>query len=113
MPETRSPFLSPPQYDTADPADTDDQRAIEAECDDIKAMLLAKNRAYGSSAFDPVRIFSKASPVEQLLVRIDDKLSRLRTTGLDGAGEDTLGDLIGYLLLLRIAKQRAKAEAGR
>lgn len=39
-------------------------------------MLLAKNAAYGNSALEPVRIFSKADPTEQIRVRIDDKLSR-------------------------------------
>ena len=40
-------------------------------------LLLAKNDAYGNSALDPVRIFSRADPIEQLNVRLDDKLSRL------------------------------------
>jgi heavy metal translocating P-type ATPase len=41
---------------------------IAAECDAIKAMLLEKNAAYGDSALDPLRIFSKADPVEQIKV---------------------------------------------
>lgn len=75
---------------------------IAAECDSIKALLLAKNKAYGNSALDPLRIFSKSNTVEQLNVRIDDKLSRL-VRG-DAAGEDAELDLIGYLILKRIAK---------
>jgi hypothetical protein len=50
-----------------------------------------------------VRVFSKASTTEQLLVRIDDKLSRIKTTGMEAPDEDTLNDLIGYLILLKIA----------
>jgi hypothetical protein len=50
---------------------------IARECDELKAMLLEKNQAYGNSALDPVRVFSKATRVEQILVRLDDKLSRL------------------------------------
>lgn len=77
---------------------------IVSECDTIKAMLLMKNTAYGNSALEPTRIFSQANSVEQLLVRIDDKLSRIRSTGLDtSGGEDAVLDLIGYLILLRIA----------
>lgn len=76
---------------------------IEAECDAVKRMLVAKNDAYGNSALDPVRIFSKADPEEQIRVRIDDKISRL-ARGSD-AGEDVELDLIGYLVLLRIARQ--------
>jgi len=83
----------------------DTQEQIARECDDIKAMLLAKNAQYGDSALDPVRVFSKANTVEQILVRIDDKLSRLARGS--AAGEDVEQDLIGYLVLLRIARKRA------
>lgn len=77
---------------------------IAAECDAIKAMLLRKNAAYGDSALDPVRVFSKADPVEQIRVRLDDKLSRLKRGAPDG--EDVEADLLGYLVLLRIARRR-------
>jgi len=80
------------------------QHAIVAECDALKAMLLEKNRAYGNSALEPVRIFSKASPEEQILVRIDDKINRLMKGS--EAGEDVVQDLIGYLVLLRIARRK-------
>jgi len=53
------------------------QELISAECREVERLLLAKNAAYGNSALQPVRIFSKADAVEQLRVRIDDKLSRL------------------------------------
>jgi hypothetical protein len=86
----------------ASPA-THDQ--IAATCDGIKAMLLAKNRRYGNSALEPVRIFSRATPVEQILVRLDDKLSRLRSAQLD-EDEDVIDDLIGYLVLLKIARTK-------
>ena len=42
----------------------------------VANMLVRKNASYGNSALDPVRIFSRASPIEQLRVRIDDKLDR-------------------------------------
>lgn len=76
---------------------------IVDECDSVKALLLAKNAKYGNSALEPKRVFSKASPVEQLLVRIDDKISRIQTTGTSAPDEDTLMDLIGYLVLLKVA----------
>jgi hypothetical protein len=41
------------------------------------AMLLEKNAKYGNSALEPIRCFSRADPVEQIRVRLDDKLSRL------------------------------------
>lgn len=76
--------------------------AIAARCDAIREMLLAKNAAYGNSATDPVRIFSRASADEQLRVRIDDKLSRLAKGKADAFGEDVVLDLIGYLVLLLV-----------
>jgi hypothetical protein len=77
---------------------------ISDACDKIKKLLLEKNRKYGNSALSPKRIFSKSCATEQLKVRIDDKLSRIANTGLDGADEDTLQDLIGYLILLMVAR---------
>jgi len=68
---------------------------------DIGDLLIAKNEAYGDSALNPVRIFSTTDPLEQLRVRIDDKLSRI-ARGKD-AGEDVITDLIGYLVLYKHA----------
>lgn len=68
---------------------------------DIADMLHRKNVAYGDSAANPIRIFSRCSSTEQLLVRIDDKLSRIaRGDGLIGKDEDVLKDLVGYIALL-------------
>jgi prophage maintenance system killer protein len=71
----------------------------------IEKMLIAKNRAYGDSALEPVRVFSKTDTIEQLYVRIDDKLSRIQR-GYEYPGDDTIFDLVGYLVLLLIAKER-------
>ena len=71
----------------------------------IEDMLVLKNRAYGDSALEPVRVFSKANATEQILVRLDDKLSRL-SKGHEYPGDDTITDLIGYLVLLLIARRR-------
>ena len=73
-------------------------------CDDIKELLIHKNRKYGNSALKPNRIFSKSSATEQLLVRIDDKLNRImKGAGLLATDEDVVNDLIGYLVLLKIS----------
>ena len=77
------------------------QDLISAECREIERVLLEKNTAYGNSALEPLRIFSRADATEQIRVRIDDKLSRLARG--QAAGEDVVLDLIGYLILLRIA----------
>ena len=81
------------------------QNDIVRVCTDISIMLQEKNVAYGDSALDPVRIFSKANAIEQLLVRIDDKLSRF-ARGTAYPGDNDIDDLIGYLVLLKIAKER-------
>tara|TARA_E500000305_G_scaffold107746_1_gene108376 strand:+ start:933 stop:1253 length:321 start_codon:yes stop_codon:yes gene_type:complete len=82
---------------------TGTQLEIAAVCDDVKELLLYKNKKYGNSALEPARIFSKSSAVEQLLVRIDDKLNRIQKgAGLIGEDEDVIMDLIGYLVLLKI-----------
>jgi hypothetical protein len=78
---------------------------ILTSCVAIAQMLIEKNISYGDSALDPVRIFSKSGPIEQLHVRIDDKLSRLMK-GTDMAGDNDIDDLIGYLILLKIAKAK-------
>ena len=82
------------------------QNAIVAVCDNVKNLLLSKKAKYGDSALNPKRIFSRGTPIEQSLVRIDDKLSRIATTGFSAADEDTLQDLIGYLILLKVALKR-------
>ena len=79
--------------------------SIWQACHSIAQMLIEKNIAYGDSALDPVRIFSKSDPVEQLRVRIDDKLSR-PMKGTDYIGDNDIDDLIGYLVLLKIAKEK-------
>ena len=87
------------------------QLEIASVCDQIKDLLLKKNSRYGNSALDPVRIFSNASPSDQLLVRIDDKLSRIkRGAGLVATDEDVINDLIGYLVLLKVSMKTEPAK---
>lgn len=71
-------------------------------CLRIWGMLDEKNRAYGNSALDPVRVFSKAPLGEQIRVRLDDKISRLARG--QAAGEDVVQDLMGYLVLLKVSE---------
>ena len=76
---------------------------ITKTCDGIKALLLSKNEKYGDSALSALGVFSKLNSAEAIKARIDDKLSRISNMGLGYTDEDTLDDLIGYLLLLKIA----------
>ena len=70
---------------------------------EIEDMLISKNEKYGDSVLNPNQIFSKASKIEQINVRIDDKLNRIKNR-TDDEDEDVDGDLIGYLVLRKIAK---------
>jgi len=81
---------------------TQSQQDISQVCDAIRELLLEKNRKYGDSALNPVRVFSKASTLEQIKVRLDDKLSRLKNAQ-DDEDEDVTSDLIGYLILYKVA----------
>ena len=69
----------------------------------LAELLIEKNKKYGNSAIQPKRIFSKASPIEQINVRIDDKLSRIANQQVN-EDEDAEFDLMGYLILKRVFK---------
>ena len=77
------------------------ERDVQPLLMDIQKMLVEKNIKYGNSALHPVRIFSKSDSTEQLMVRIDDKLSRIANSP-DDEDEDVINDLIGYLVLLKM-----------
>ena len=86
-------------------ADSPAHDMIVEECHAIRDMLLEKNKRYGNSALEPLRVFSSASTDEQLRTRIDDKLNRIMNQQLDD-DEDAESDLIGYLILLRIHRRQ-------
>jgi hypothetical protein len=69
---------------------------------EIRELLISKNLKYGNSALEPIGVFSKLSPREGLLIRIDDKLKRIKNGSLEKDDEDVINDLIGYLVLLKI-----------
>ena len=79
---------------------------IARVCDNVKQLLLQKNMQYGDSALSPIRVLSKSGPIEQILVRIDDKLNRIKQGNILGDDEDVIMDLIGYFILLKIALER-------
>ena len=85
---------------------TEVQDMIVDVCNDISDLLLEKNRKYGNSALEPSRIFSRSDAVEQIKVRIDDKLTRLKNQQPD-EDEDIVRDLMGYLVLLQVAQKLA------
>ncbi len=86
------------------------QALIVKKCEEIKELLIEKNRKYGDSALNPKRIFSKANPIAQIDVRLDDKLSRL-ASGQSDEDEDVYLDLTGYLILRMVADEMQKGDA--
>ena len=76
---------------------------------EIKDLLISKNQKYGNSALEPLGVFSKLSAEEGLLVRIDDKLKRIKNGSLEKDDEDVINDLIGYLVLLKIHSNREQS----
>lgn len=77
------------------------QAVIATVCDELKEFLLAKNRSYGNSAFEPIGVFSKLTAREGILLRMDDKLKRIRN-GTAYPGDDNMKDLLGYMVLLAV-----------
>ena len=75
---------------------------IVEECRAVESLLLEKNTAYGDAATNPSNIFSTNSPRASICARIDDKLNRIKNRGINDSTEDTVTDLIGYLILLKI-----------
>ena len=81
---------------------------LDKVTESVTDLLKEKNKAYGNSALNPAHIFSKLDAVESLLVRMDDKIMRIKNKGINDETEDTVTDLIGYLLLLKMAMERKK-----
>lgn len=75
---------------------------IEFACDSLKDFLIEKNKRYGNSALEPIRVFSSTDSEEQIKIRMDDKLSRIRNSKEDR--ENDYLDLVGYLILFMVKK---------
>tara|TARA_R110000744_G_scaffold279186_4_gene391422 strand:- start:22509 stop:22865 length:357 start_codon:yes stop_codon:yes gene_type:complete len=82
------------------------QEKIRKLGQEVIDLLIEKNESYGDSALNPANVFASGNAVDNICCRIDDKLMRIKNTeGFEGFGEDNIKDLIGYLILLRIALQ--------
>lgn len=100
---TETPDTPLPATEINEKPMTTSQDDFAKAVDKLTAILKDKNRKYGNSALEPLRVHSKASPIEQLKVRADDKLSRIQSSQDDDT-EDALLDYIGYMILLYIAQ---------
>lgn len=81
----------------------DTKEKIRGVGQEVIDLLIEKNQSYGDSALEPANVFAGGSAIDNLCARIDDKLMRIKTQGFRGYGEDNVKDLIGYLILLKIA----------
>ena len=79
---------------------------LETFIDSLHKFLYTKNKRYGNSVLEPISIFSKHTNNNQdqalnnILIRLDDKLSRIRNS--DKLRENDVADLLGYLVFLGI-----------
>ena len=72
----------------------------------ITDFLKSKNKAYGNTALNPSNVFSKLDATEAICARLDDKLARIKNKGINDKTEDTVDDIIGYLLLLKMSMEK-------
>lgn len=79
---------------------TDTQREIKTICNSISDLLVYKNKKYGNSAIEPINVFYKQDNKNSILIRLDDKLSRIKNS--DKLRVNDIVDIIGYLVLLLI-----------
>lgn len=87
--------------------DCSTEELILFECEALKHMLLSKNAAYGDAVHQRGPLFD-VDPILGIQARINDKLRRLQNKGINDLTEDSISDLIGYLIHLRIAMIRTK-----
>lgn len=85
------------------------ENTVRSICNEVADMLVEKNKSYGNSALEPINCFYKGDSSTSIRVRIDDKLSRIMR-GNEFQGDDTIKDLMGYLVLLRIATIKDEEE---
>jgi hypothetical protein len=86
------------------------EKQIKQELKQIEKLLIRKNRSYGDYINNPILVFGIQQNKDNLNVqqfaiccRLDDKLARLKNGGITKDTMDTIDDIIGYLIRLKIA----------
>ena len=69
----------------------------------MKDLLLYKNQMYGDSAINPEKIFYKGDSTSSILVRLNDKIGRVKANPDDKPRVNDVCDIIGYCTLLLIS----------
>ena len=75
---------------------------IKQTCDSLNRLLQEKNKRYGNSALEPLEIFNKKSASDGIMVRLDDKLMRVKNS--NELRKNDVSDIMGYLVLLCVDK---------
>ncbi|ERF61707.1 hypothetical protein HMPREF0860_1583 [Treponema socranskii subsp. socranskii VPI DR56BR1116 = ATCC 35536] len=91
----------------------DDTTAREKIIDITEAMrdlLVHKNEKYGNSALSPKHIFYKGNAANSILIRLDDKLGRIKANTDDTPRVNDVADIIGYCTLLLISMGVTRAD---
>ncbi|MGP1459923.1 MAG: hypothetical protein ACTTKL_11575 [Treponema sp.] len=81
---------------------TDTQQKITEITNAMRELLLYKNQKYGDSALKPKRIFHKGNNLSSILIRLDDKLSRVMENNDQLPRVNDVADIIGYCTLLLV-----------
>lgn len=81
------------------------EQKVRKICNSVADLLVEKNKCYGNSALNPLNCFFKGDATTAIKVRIDDKLSRIMR-GKEYGQDDTIKDLLGYLVLLKMSLDR-------
>ena len=79
------------------------QQKITELTEAIRDLLLYKNEKYGDSAINPKKIFYKGDARNAIMIRLDDKLSRIKANTADTPRINDVADIIGYCTLLLIS----------
>lgn len=86
----------------------DVNEALRKEFDRLRDFVISKNNSYNNSLREPNRIFCRLPVKDGILVRIDDKLNRIAKSGINDNTEDTIDDLIGYFVHLKVLLEEEK-----
>jgi len=78
------------------------QQKIDILFNNFGNFLKEKNKRYGDSVINPVKVFSKVEPTNKACIRLDEKLQRIINS--DELRKNDVCDTFGYLALLMIDK---------
>ena len=69
--------------------------------EELASLMEEKNALYGFASLNPKRVVStrEVTPKDSIAMRIDDKIARYNNTPKEKDTEDTVMDIIGYLVL--------------